>query len=1046
MQFKVTVRSQSGLMSALAILLLGATPLFGQATPTSREAAVASNPFSLAARASQVVPDLNLRNVPLSEALDRLFARGVPLIYSSDLVKNAGRVSCEKCADLEPKEILTRLLRGTGIGFRELPGGELVLSRNVARAAVVAIVRGRIVEATTGNGIERAVVSVVGTGRQVLTRADGRFDLADVPSGPQTIRVTRLGYTPANRSIVVPDAGDLELPAIALDRLAIELRPLEVTASTGSLVATERKKIGNSIVIIDSSEIRLSGARDLPEMLRARAPGVEASRTSGANGSGGAIQIRGVNSIFEDQTPLVYIDGVPVDAGASALNGRGLHSFSGPDKNVGNQLRIDELTLDEIDRIEIIKGPAATTMYGTQGSNGVIQIFTKRGTPGETRVTVRSEIGVAKLRAEDDFAVDLPYRDQFLSQFRSPRIQEHHVGLSGGSGDVSYNLGATHAKDDGYIPRNGETRSSLTTSFRAVATPKLSFQMSGSLVRRDFESAALYLGSNRTTVDQALETVSRTDTQVGRFYGALSVDYHPTSIWLNRLTVGVDDNDEVNERVGLLGTPALITRDRITREFRRTSGSFVSSLNYPQTGRFTSTFSVGGEAFHDVTDRLRLRGQGLPSFDVVDFDLATAILGGDQGIPTDLSSKVAQVGGFMQEQLGFNDRLFITVGLRADGNSAFGDDYGIQTYPKLGASYVINPASWWNAKVRTAWGKSGKAPPPFAKDLIFALTRPVTGSQLGQPIQTLFDLGNPDLRPELATEWEIGTENYFFDNRASLELNYFRNTTQDAHIRAPVPLSTGLLAGPLANIAELRSSGVEVGIRLSAFDTPSRGLDLGFTLTRLLDNGLITRLGNDPILTRFNQGFEAGTFEGLREGFSVRDLYFTEVFTDTLTPGYSGRAYTRIGSRVPVTFGGVNMNLRFGRASLYTIASYQTGGFGFDQTRFDTDRAIGYLGTSPNTGYALSGMPPWFKDRYIFRTDQFKIELLRLSYHIPSRFLAARDAEFWVEGNNLLAVDRYDRGDPEGVPVESSTVGYTGGRPILPPRAQMYKFGARLTF
>jgi len=140
------------------------------------------------------------------------------------------------------------------------------------------------------------------------------------------------------------------------------------------------------------------------------------------------------------------------------------------------------------------------------------------------------------------------------------------------------------------------------------------------------------------------------------------------------------------------------------------------------------------------------------------------------------------------------------------------------------------------------------------------------------------------------------------------------------------------------------------------------------------------------------------------------------------------------------------MNLRFGRASLYTIASYQTGGFGFDQTRFDTDRAIGYLGTSPNTGYALSGMPPWFKDRYIFRTDQFKIELLRLSYHIPSRFLAARDAEFWVEGNNLLAVDRYDRGDPEGVPVESSTVGYTGGRPILPPRAQMYKFGARLTF
>ncbi len=1045
----LTRRSPSpGVMSAICLLSLWSIPLLAQASAAPREVSVAARNFASLVSWNQSTVDLDLRNVPMSLALDRLVERGVPLIYSNDLVKNGRRVSCERCTNLPPKEVLARILRGTGIGFRELPGGELLLVRLAVTRAAAALVRGRVVEALTGIGVEGAIVSIVGANQQTFTRTNGSFEIPGVAPGPRTLRVVRLGYRMVNRPIVVPESGTLDLPLIALERLAIALSPLEVRASTGSLVETERKKISNSIVIIDSAEIRLSGARDLPEMLRARAPGVEVTRNSGANGSGGAIQIRGVNSILEDQTPLVYVDGVPVDVGASALNGRGLHSFSGPDKNQGSQLRIDELTLDEIERIEIIKGPAATTLYGTQGSNGVIQIFTKRGTPGQTRVIVSSELGVTRLRKADDFGADLPYRDQFLSQFRNPRVQEHHLSLSGGAGDIGYSIGASYAKDDGYIPRNGETRSSLTTSFRAAPTPKLSVQLSGSLVRRNFESTSLFLGSNRITLERALRTVTATDTKVDRVYGSLSVYYRPTSIWQNRLTIGSDDNSEINERVGLVGSPAVITRDRISREFRRTSGSFVSTLSYPQEGRFTSTLSVGAEAFHDVTDRLRLRGQGLPSFDVIDFDLATTILGGDQGLPTDLSSKVAQLGGFIQEQIGIHDRLFLTLGLRADGNSAFGSDYGIQTYPKLGASYVFWPAQWWNAKVRSAWGRSGKAPPPFAKDLIFALGRAVTGPQVGLPLETLFDQGNPDLRPELASEWEIGTENFFLNNRASLELNYFRQTTRDAHIRARLPLSTGLLAGPLSNIGALRSSGMEAAVRATVFESPSTTLDLGLTYTRMIENGLITRLGTDPVLTRFNQGFELGTFEGLKEGLSVRDLYFTSIFPDTMTPGYTGRAIIRVGSRVPTTFGGANVNLRFlGSARLYANMSYQTGGYGFDQTRFTTDAALGYLGSGTNT-YSTNSFPPGFKDRYIFSTDQFKLELLRLSYELPAPWVSrfARTAEVWVEGNNIYSRDRYDRGDPEGVPVESSSVGFTGFRPVVAPRAEMYKFGVRMSF
>nr|MDQ3333212.1 TonB-dependent receptor plug domain-containing protein [Planctomycetota bacterium] len=646
MHFKRLISRSVLLAVTLPIgLMLWSAPAFAQAAGGRTIGSLVS--------ASQTSVALNLRNVTLAEALDRLVERGAPLIYSSELVRNAGRVSCEKCENLPSREILARLLNGTGIGFRELPGGELLLSRTAAKRTIEATVRGRVVEAVSGNGIERAIVTIVGTNLRALTGSTGTFAIPGVASGSRTLRVNRLGYSQAERVIVVPETGAIDVPVIAMDRIAAQLNPLEIKVSTGSIADTERKKLSNAIVVISSEEIQLSGARDLPEVLRARAPGVNVARNGGANGVGGTIQIRGVSSIIQDQSPLIYVDGVPVDGGASALNGRGSHAFSGPDKNIGSQLRIDELTLDQIERIEIIKGPAATTLYGTQGSNGVIQIFTKRGVPGETRITVSSEMGTSRLKTADDFGVDLPYRDQFLSQFRTPRVQEHHVGVSGGAGDITYSLGAAFAKDDGYIPKNGETRSSLTTSFRTSPTKQLSVQLSGSMVRRNFDLSTLYLGSNRTTVEQALRTITRTETEVDRLYGSLALSYQPNSIWQNRLTIGTDDNNEVNERLSQAAATG-VTRDRVSREFRRTSGNFVSTLSYPQTGRFTSTLSVGGEAFHDVIDRLRLRGQGLPNFDVTDFDLASTILGGDQGLPTDLSSKVAQIGGFLQEQIGID--------------------------------------------------------------------------------------------------------------------------------------------------------------------------------------------------------------------------------------------------------------------------------------------------------------------------------------------------------------------------------------------------------
>ena len=159
-----------------------------------------------------------------------------------------------------------------------------------------------------------------------------------------SVQASRIGLLPDSQRVRVEDNGFAEANfALSVDPVTMD--PLEATVSTGSIAATERKKIGNSIAVITSDEIILSGARDLPELLRGRVLGLDVLRNSGANGAGGNITMRGVSSIIQDQTPLVYVDGVPVDVGASALNGRALN---GPDKNVGSQLRIDELNLDQV--------------------------------------------------------------------------------------------------------------------------------------------------------------------------------------------------------------------------------------------------------------------------------------------------------------------------------------------------------------------------------------------------------------------------------------------------------------------------------------------------------------------------------------------------------------------------------------------------------------------------------------------------------------------------------------------------------------------------
>lgn len=991
--------------------------------------------------------DLKVRRVPLRNALERLERDGIPLAYSSDIVNASIQVTCD-CEQQTVGSVLRQITDKTDIVFRELTDGNVVLY-TVEKTTPVrsASIRGRVMDSESGSGLSGVVVTIVDQRRQAMTQENGAYLITDVPTGPQQIRAERLGYHPVEQLINVPSDGVLAVNLVMRIN-PIALSPLEAKVSTGSVIATEAKRIGNAMVVISEEEVTLSGAQNLVDLLKGRAVGVMSIINSGQNGAGGHIQLRGASSFFMEQGPLIYVDGVPVDGGNSGLNRRGMINGEG-DTNVGTGIRLDEISIDQIERVEIVKGPAATTMYGTDAINGVIQIFTKRGTPGQTRITARMQQGVSLLKIGGTFIESSFFRDQLRDLFKDPRTQNYSTAINGGFGDVSYTLSVTHDRNAGVVVGNDEGQTGIRTSIRAVPKEQLSVLVSGNFVQRSFNSREYRqlfqyadLGITETSfrpssIEDALENGNRTSTRVSRLYGAATVNYQPLSIWQNRITLGVDQSTERNETVGI-GVPTDgITRQFIQREFRRWSANYVATLAYPQIGTVTSTFSFGAQGQRDETQRFRFRGIHLPSRQVTSFDQAEQFLGGDSNNPTDLYSAVASIGFFAQEQIGFYDKLFLTGGIRVDGNSSFGSDFGLQAYPKAAISYVLEPASNWTTKLRAAWGKSGKAPQPFASKLTFSLGR----DRMSQaPMLKISDVGNEQLRPEVGSEYEVGIENYFWNNRASVEVNAFQQTTVDAMLRSPISAVTGVFRGPQANIGGLRSRGVELAARVTPIRRPGTTLVLGLNATHMFENGMVTDIGEYGFLSFSNQTAAWRILDGIEVGRSIRDLIFHSLYTTGDDPFGDKES---AGSRLPKTFGGVNADLQaFGGFRIYANMTYGFGGRGFDYVLASRDVAAGLVPSVSTFD------PDVAKTRYVFNTDYVRMDMLRVLYRVPSNLIRSigDDVEVWAEATNLFTLEKIGRGDVTTAMVDGARAGTTGVVDYVVPTPQAYRVGIKVTF
>lgn len=730
----------------------------------------------------------------------------------------------------------------------------LAISAVAAGAQQTATITGVITDLRSKQPVSGATVMVVGSRLAARSGDDGRYRLVAVPTGTPLVSVARIGYATQRRNVTV-NSDQVALDFV-LESVATSLDEVVVTGTAGGEL---RRSIGNAVAVIDADDaMAKSSSQNLSSLIGARAPGVIIAPSTGRLGAGPAIQIRGRNSIGLDNSPLLFVDGVRVSNATSAGPVGPAGRLGGQASNVSG--RLNDISPEDIESIEIIKGPAAATIYGTEAANGVIQIITKKGTAGsKPKVSLLVENGTIFLQnaanriptnyLKDPSGTIVAWNgiqsesDRGTPIYRNGQTRKYNAALSGGRETVSYYVSTTYQNDLGVEPNN----SLRQASFRAnlMLQPTSNIDVSSSL---GYVSLSSHLGADvgaspllGAIVGHPLlfpaargffpnftpdipQTLYDNAQGIRRFLGSATITHRPASWFTHHVIVGVDETGDDSRaiehftadpaKVALIGpTAAGGSIGQTLRHNTIISSEYTATAKAKLTEGWAQSTSLGGQFYRTELNASFLGGTGFPGAGVETVNAASSP-------STSTQSQILNttIGAYGQEQFSWRDRFFLTGAVRVDNNSAFGSQLNWVTYPKVSTSWVVSEEPFWRTgmpltslRLRAAYGQSGRQPTAFSALRTFS---PAQGPGSTSAV-TPNSIGNANLKPERGTEVELGLESELF-SRLNLDFTYFNKRTTDVIVNQPVAPSSGFYNATPANLGRVDNHGIEVLATLQA--------------------------------------------------------------------------------------------------------------------------------------------------------------------------------------------------------------------------------------
>ncbi len=678
---------------------------------------------------------LSVHNITLEQALEQIEkSTDFNFVYNKDEIPLNEIVSID-VSDETLYSLLSNIAGQHDLAFQRI-NHQIVFKkskipkRKLTISEIYCKVTGKITDAATNEPLIGANVLIKGTNIGATSDANGDYFLKKVEPGSYTLVFGYVGYITKTEPITVVANRTMELN-VALEQGAYNLNEVTVT---GSVSDRKIKESANPITILTPRDLENRNLNSLGTVLQT-VPGVVASKS----------------------VDVLSVAGRINDGSLSNLNIRGFSpgSTSGSTKflvdgvEIYNFRTLAYIDPNQIEKIEVTRGPMSSTLYGAGSSGGIVQIFTKKGA-GKLKVNFKTVLTSKESKYQDS----------------NPLITEYAGGLNGGTPDFGYTLSfdyqrhpISRAKENNGIPEQDWVASARINGTLSNVKVDLNVRYSktevGSSVNRMWYKIALADGWENPEYLLSTSTLSdghnrNTGTNLNLILRQPLTNYiyHNLSLGISNIsaTTDIKSPSEINNSVYYSGSEI---------DYKKSSAKYFINMSQQISSDFKIDITGGGEYIQTEAETFRA-GFLTPYDDNGSQDISPEYNYGGRSFSNNVTT-----GLFAEAVWGYNDKLFLTTGFRAEKNSSYGDNTGWYKTPRIGLTYIIE-ASEFTFKPRMSWGKSTQ---PVRET--YKLGKMTTTGQF-----TFIYLPNPDLEPETQEGYEIGTD-VFFTNNYSFGITYY---------------------------------------------------------------------------------------------------------------------------------------------------------------------------------------------------------------------------------------------------------------------------------
>jgi len=928
------------------------------------------------------------------------------------------------------------------------------------------------VSAATGEPVAGVAVSQTGTAFAAVTNADGRYAIA-APAATVTLVFRRIAFK-RKEVAVAPDQNTADVS------LEPDVFNLEAVVVTGQVTGIERRNAAMATTQVSGEEVSRVPSPALDRALAGRVPGAIISQNSGAPGGGTQIQIRGSNTVIGSPDPLFVVDGV-IYSDASLPTGLFTVTRSSSNRGSGEQQddpvnRLADLNPDDVESIEVLRGAAASSIYGSKAANGVIIIKTNRGKAGKPRANITQRMGFSELlrgpgtrafSTTDTFPYHLatiqsyvaggqvPFYDHLKEiTDTKPLAYETDLDVGGGTENTRYFLAGSSKRDGGIVGNTFDERQNLRANLDQTFSDRLKLSVSTAFNRTATDKgftnndnngasvtyaiayvpsflnvlprngvypapAITYLGSNPV---QTAALAKNTET-VYRFTGGATLTWQALqTIHHNLQLVGQGGVDLFQQKAVVISPPELFYEQTQTNpgtsalsnaDSRQWNWNLNAIDAYtPSSGSFKATTSAGIQVEDREIGRARVVAKGLLPGQS-NIDQASVLQS-----PFEINAQERTLALYGQEEfLTLHERLLLTAGFRAERSSANGDIHKYFLYPKAAASYRFPNlmGEGTELKVRGAYGETGNQ--PLFGQKFTTLTTAVIGGSAGTVIQGT--AGASDITPEHLKEFEAGVDAQLWHGRATLEVTGYSRHTYDLLLQSTPAPSSGY-GTRIFNGGVLWNEGIEIAGGVTPVQTQNLNWIFRTTFTslknRVQDLGGICQTGATVC------GFRppiAGFGLAFGEFFIQKGQPITQIIgTDTVAGGGGALVTRYLGQANPRFRWSFLNDVTYRRLSFSMLWDWQYGGVEQNQTLslYDCNGLAPDQATTAGRA-RFDACNVWgIAPPFVQSTTFLKLREASLAVELPERWaswIGARNARASITGRNLVLISNYFGYDPE---------------------------------